>query len=57
MNQTSIWIGMLSYIMPMANKDGVPMAYTLTVGGVNLNRNWDKPANPKYSPEDACIQA
>ncbi len=46
------------YIMPMANKDGVAHGFTrFTVGGVNLNRNWDKLANPKYDPEDAYLQA
>jgi Zinc carboxypeptidase/Cytosolic carboxypeptidase N-terminal domain len=46
------------YIMPMANKDGVARGGTrFTVGGVNLNRHWDKPADPRYNPENACLEA
>jgi len=45
------------YIMPMANKDRVVRGGTrFTVGGVNLNRNWDKAADPKYNPENAALE-
>jgi hypothetical protein len=45
------------YIMPMANKDRVANGGTrFNMSGENLNRKWDKPANPKYNPENACLE-
>jgi len=45
------------YIMPMANKDRVAHGGTrFSVGGVDLNRKWDKPADPKYSPENTALE-
>ncbi len=45
------------YILPMANKDGVARGMTrFNVLGKDLNRNWDKPANPDLSPENAALE-
>jgi hypothetical protein len=46
------------YIMPMANKDGVALGRTrFNLNGKDLNRNWDKPADPELSPENAALEA
>ena len=46
------------YILPMANKDRVAHGGTrFNLAGADLNRKWDKPANPKYSPENAAFEA
>ncbi|MCX5685646.1 MAG: M14-type cytosolic carboxypeptidase [Planctomycetota bacterium] len=46
------------YIMPLANKDGVARGWTrFNVAGKDINRNWDKPADPKLSPENHALEA
>jgi len=38
-------------VLPMANKDGVARGATrFNLRGMDLNRNWDKPADPELSP-------
>jgi len=45
------------YILPMANKDGVARGMTrFNVRGKDLNRNWDKPADPHLVPENAALE-
>ncbi len=45
------------YILPMANKDGVARGTTRFNGmGKDLNRNWDRPADPQLSPENAALE-
>jgi hypothetical protein len=45
------------YIMPMANKDGVARGRTrFNVQGKDLNRNWDKPADPTLAPENTALE-
>ena len=45
------------YIMPMANKDGVARGLTrFNVQGKDLNRNWDKPADPRLAPENDALE-
>jgi hypothetical protein len=45
------------YVMPMANKDGVALGRTrFNFHGKDLNRNWDKPADPELSPENAALE-
>lgn len=45
------------YILPMANKDGVARGMTrFNVLGKDLNRDWDKPAEPQYAPENAALE-
>lgn len=45
------------YAMPMANKDGVARGGTrFNVLGKDLNRNWDRPADPQLSPENAALE-
>jgi hypothetical protein len=45
------------YVMPMANKDGVALGRTrFNFQGKDLNRNWDKPADPQLSPENAALE-
>lgn len=45
------------YILPMANKDGVARGMTrFNVMGKDLNRNWDRPADPDLSPENAALE-
>jgi len=45
------------YIMPMANKDGVAHGRTrFNIQGKDLNRNWDKPADPYYAPENYALE-
>ncbi len=44
-------------VMPMANKDGVERGGTrFNLMGKDLNRNWDKPADPQYAPENAALE-
>lgn len=44
-------------ILPMANKDGVARGGTrFNLMGKDLNRNWDKPADPQYAPENAALE-
>jgi hypothetical protein len=45
------------YVLPMANKDGVARGMTrFNVMGKDLNRNWDKPADGHYAPENAALE-
>jgi hypothetical protein len=45
------------YILPMANKDGVARGRTrFNLRGKDLNRNWDKPADPELVPENAALE-
>ena len=44
-------------VLPMANKDGVARGATrFNLRGMDLNRNWDKPADPDLSPENAALE-
>jgi hypothetical protein len=44
-------------VLPMANKDGVARGGTrFNLRGKDLNRNWDKPANPEVAPENAALE-
>ena len=44
-------------VLPMANKDGVAQGGTrFNLRGMDLNRNWDKPADPELSPENAALE-
>lgn len=43
--------------MPMANKDAVARGWTrFNMAGKDLNRNWDKPADATYSPENRALE-
>jgi len=45
------------YVMPIANKDGVARGMTrFNLQGKDLNRNWDKPADPQFAPENAALE-
>lgn len=45
------------YILPMANKDGVAHGRTrFNLQGKDLNRDWDKPADPQLSPENYALE-
>jgi hypothetical protein len=45
------------YVLPMANKDGVARGGTrFNVMGKDLNRSWDKPADPAFAPENAALE-
>ena len=45
------------YIMPMANKDGVARGRTrFNLLGTDLNRKWDKPADPAVNPENCALE-
>jgi len=45
------------YALPMANKDGVARGGTrFNLQGKDLNRNWDKPADPQLAPENAALE-
>lgn len=45
------------YVMPMANKDGVAHGRTrFNFRGKDLNRNWDKPADPRVAPENHALE-
>lgn len=45
------------YAMPMANKDGVARGMTrFNVRGMDLNRQWDAPADPVLAPEKAAFE-
>jgi hypothetical protein len=46
------------YIMPMANKDGVARGRTrFNLLGADLNRKWDKPADPAVNPENHALES
>jgi len=45
------------YILPMANKDAVVHGRTrFNLQGKDLNRDWDKPADPTLAPENAALE-
>jgi hypothetical protein len=45
------------YILPVANKDGVARGMTrFNASGMDLNRNWDHPADPDVAPENAALE-
>lgn len=45
------------YILPMANKDGVARSRTrFNLEGKDLNRDWDKPADPQLAPENYALE-
>ncbi len=45
------------YIMPIANKDGVARGRTrFNQLGSDLNRKWDKPADPAFNPENYALE-
>ena len=44
--------------MPMANKDGVARGRTrFNVRGKDLNREWDRPADPVLAPENHALES
>jgi hypothetical protein len=44
-------------LLPMANKDGVARGGTrFNLRGKDLNRNWDRPADPELVPENAALE-
>ncbi len=44
-------------VLPMANKDGVARGRTrFNMLGKDLNRNWDKPADPLLAPENGALE-
>ena len=46
------------YVLPMANKDGVARGRTrFNLRGKDLNRNWDRPADPDLAPENRALEA
>jgi hypothetical protein len=46
-----------AYILPMANKDGVAQGRTrFNLEGKDLNRDWDKPADPGLAPENYALE-
>ena len=46
------------YVMPMANKDGVARGRTrFNSQGSDLNRKWDRPADPRYAPENHALES
>ncbi len=45
------------YVLPMANKDGVARGMTrFNILGMDLNRKWDRPADPQFAPENAALE-
>lgn len=45
------------YVLPMANKDAVALGRTrFNAQGMDLNRNWDKMADPKLCPENYALE-
>lgn len=46
------------YVMPMANKDGVARGRTrFNVRGKDLNRDWNRPADPVLAPENHALES
>jgi Zinc carboxypeptidase len=44
-------------VMPMAAKDGVVRGHTrFNVLGMDLNRNWERPADPELAPENHALE-
>lgn len=49
--------GYCLYVLPMANKDGVARGRTrFNMCGLDLNRHWDRPADPRLAPENAALE-
>jgi len=49
--------GYCVYILPMANKDGVARGRTrFNLEGKDLNRDWNKPADPRLAPENYALE-
>jgi hypothetical protein len=45
------------YVMPMADKDGVVRGRTrFNTLGMDLNRNWERPASPELAPENHALE-
>lgn len=45
------------YLLPMANKDGVARGGTrFNAQGSDLNRQWDRPADPELAPENTALE-
>jgi len=45
------------WVLPMAHKAGVARGWTrCNLQGKDLNRNWDKPADPTLAPENAAVE-
>jgi hypothetical protein len=45
------------YVLPIANKDGVARGRTrFNMRGMDLNRNWDQPADEDLAPENAALE-
>jgi hypothetical protein len=45
------------HAMPMANKDGVARGgHRFNMQGKDLNRNWDRPADPALAPENRALE-
>jgi hypothetical protein len=45
------------YILPVANKDGVARGRTrFNLQGKDLNRDWDRPADPQLAPENCALE-
>jgi hypothetical protein len=45
-------------VMPMAAKDGVVRGHTrFNLLGMDLNRNWERPADPVLAPENAALES
>ncbi|MFO0889496.1 MAG: M14 family zinc carboxypeptidase [Isosphaeraceae bacterium] len=45
------------FVLPMANKDGVARGRTrFNLRGKDLNRNWDRPADPVLAPENHALE-
>ena len=46
------------WVMPMANKDGVARGRTrFNLLGKDLNRQWDRPADPQLAPENHALES
>ena len=45
------------YVLPMANKDGVAQGLPrFNLQGKDLNRDWDRPADPRLAPENHALE-
>ncbi|HLJ56748.1 MAG TPA: M14 family zinc carboxypeptidase [Chthonomonadaceae bacterium] len=45
------------YVLPMADKDGVVRGRTrFNTNGMDLNRSWERPADPALAPENAAVE-
>jgi hypothetical protein len=57
-DQAKKWLGSYClWVLPMTNKDGVARGWTrFNLQGKDLNRQWDKPADPDLAPENAAFE-